>query len=58
MNPLISNWLYLLLVISFVYWFIVGGLYLFPNVSPWIISIIAAVLVYFLSNQQSLVLLI
>lgn len=58
MDPLILNWLYLLLIISIAYWLIVVGIYLFPAISPFIISIISLVIVYIISNQQSFILLI
>ena len=58
MNRELIIWFYLLITISFVYWFIVGGTYLFPNVNPILISFVAMILLYFLSSQQSLVLLI
>ena len=58
MNLYILTWLYILLTISFVYWFIVGGTTLFPNIPPLIISLIAMIIIYYLSNRQSLILLI
>jgi hypothetical protein len=58
MNKNVVVWFYLILTFSFVYWFIIGGTYMFPNVNPIIISFIAMLILYYLSNQQSLILLI
>ena len=58
MNLYVQTWLYLLIAISFVYWFIVGGHKLFPTLNPLIISIMAMIIVYYMSNYQSVVLLI
>lgn len=57
-NPQILTWLYILLIISFIYWFTVGGRQLFPNSPPIIISIIAMAIVYYMSNQQAIVLMV
>lgn len=57
MNPIVRNWLYLLLVISIAYWLIVGGMKLFPSVNPLLISVIVLVIIYFVTRQQSIVLL-
>ena len=58
MNPQVRNWIYLLIVISIAYWLIMAGVYLFPNISPIIISLIVLVIIYVISSQQSVVLLI
>lgn len=58
MRKEIIVWIYILLTISFVYWFIVAGTYMFPKVNPILISFVAMGILYLLSNQQSLVLLI
>lgn len=57
MNDLFRNWLYILVIISIAYWIIVGGIILFPNINPIFISIIALIVIYIISNQQSFVLL-
>jgi hypothetical protein len=58
MNPQILTWLYILLIISFIYWFTVGGRQLFTFSPPIIISIIAMPIVYYMSNQQAIVLMV
>jgi len=58
MDSKVTTWIYILITISFVYWFITGGVYLFPNVNPIIVSFIAMMVLYYVSNQRSLVLLV
>lgn len=58
MNSQIKNWLYLLIAISIIFWLIIGGNYLFPSINPIIISIVAMIIVYFITNQQTLLLLV
>ena len=57
MNPVVTNWLYLILIISIAYWLIVLGLYLFPGLNPFFISIIVLIIIYIVSNQQNVILL-
>ena len=56
-SPYIRTWVYLLVIVTCVYWFIVAGIYMFPTVNPLIFSLVAMILLYFLSNQKALVLL-
>lgn len=58
MNTYLLYWLYLLVSISFVYWFVVAVNYTFPQINPIIVSLIATAILYFVSNQQSLILLV
>lgn len=58
MNPLVLTWLYILVTITFLYWFLVSGMLMFPNIHPIFISLIGMLVVYYLSNQRTLVLLI
>ena len=58
MNQLVSMWIYILLVISFVYWFTIVSTYAFPTTNPIIFSLIGAIIIYYLSNQQTLILLV
>lgn len=58
MNPLVLTWIYILVTITFLYWFIVSGMLLFPNVHPMLISLIGMLAVYYLSNRRALLLMI
>jgi hypothetical protein len=58
MNKVFAIWIYLLLAISFVYWFSAIGMYAFPKVSPIIFSLIATAIVYYLSRYQTFVFMI
>lgn len=58
MNPLVVTWLYILVTISFLYWFLIGGMIMFPNVHPIVISLIGMLAIYYLSNQKTLILLV
>ena len=58
MNPQVTTWLYILITISFLYWFLVGGMTLFPNIHPIFISLFGMLVIYYLSNQRTLILLV
>lgn len=58
MDTIITNWLYLVMMISLVYFIIIGGMYLFPNMNTLFISIIAMVIIYYLTSQKFLFLMI
>ena len=58
MNPLVVTWIYILVTISLLYWFLIGGMILFPNVHPTVISLIGMLVIYYLSNQKTLILLV
>ena len=58
MNSLVSTWIYILVTITFLYWFLVSGTTLFPNIHPIFISLAGMFIIYYLSNQQTLVLLV
>lgn len=58
MNPIVLTWLYILVTITFLYWFIVSGTIFFPNVHPMFISLLGMIVVYYLSSQRTVMLLI
>ena len=57
MNNDVLKWLYIVGIISFVYWFTIIGSK-FTHINPLIISVLAMIIVYYASNKQSVVLLI
>jgi len=58
MNPLVLTWLYILATVTFLYWFIVNGVLMFPNVHPMFISLIGMLVDYYLSNRKAVILMI
>lgn len=57
-NNLIANWVYIIITVSFFYWMVVLGMYLFPSVPPFFISIIVVMIVYYFTRQRNIILFI
>jgi len=57
MNSQIKTWIYLLVIISIAFWLIIGGKYIFPSINPIIITIVVMIIIYLMTNSQTILLL-